>query len=223
MQSINSNQISAMDKVYRLNLINSITGFKSANLIGSVDTDGNENLAVFSSITHLGSNPALVGLVLRPTTVPRHTYENILNTGCYTVNAVTNELKARAHFTSAKFDKVQSEFDKCALTAEYHKGFAAPFVKESPIQLGLSLEEDIEIKTNNTRLLVGKIQVINIDGNAIHPNGMVDLASLNVQTISGLNRYHSPDTGAIFPYARTNEVPEFETKEKQEFAHAELV
>ncbi|MBM3186302.1 MAG: flavin oxidoreductase, partial [Bacteroidetes bacterium] len=66
----------ALSKVPRLNLINSCMGYKSANLIGSISKDGNYNLAVFSSITHLGSDPALLGFILRPTTVPRHTYSN---------------------------------------------------------------------------------------------------------------------------------------------------
>ena len=69
--------IDQMEKIFRLNLINSCTGYKSANLIGTQSADGKTNLAVFSSITHLGSNPPLIGFVLRPTTVPRDSYRNI--------------------------------------------------------------------------------------------------------------------------------------------------
>lgn len=65
------NAINAMDKRYRANLINSVTGYKSANLIGTVSQEGTENLAVFSSVTHLGSNPAMLGFIMRPITVPR--------------------------------------------------------------------------------------------------------------------------------------------------------
>ena len=70
-------KIDNLDKIYRLNLINSCTGYKSANLLGTIDSDGNTNVAVFSSITHLGSNPAMIGFVLRPRTVPRNTYNNL--------------------------------------------------------------------------------------------------------------------------------------------------
>ena len=66
-------------KVFRLNLINSITGIKPANLIGSISNSGQTNLAIFSSVIHLGSNPAYLGFIMRPIgDVPRHTYENIL-------------------------------------------------------------------------------------------------------------------------------------------------
>ena len=42
MKKITLSEISKMDKVPRLNLINSATGYKSANLIGTCSTDGKE-------------------------------------------------------------------------------------------------------------------------------------------------------------------------------------
>jgi len=72
-----SENLDSLNKIYRINLVNSITGYKSANLIGSVSNTGTENLAIFSSITHLGSNPALLSFFVRPNVVPRNTYKNI--------------------------------------------------------------------------------------------------------------------------------------------------
>ena len=46
-------------------LDNSCTGYKSANLIGTVSEKGIYNVAIFSSITHLGSDPALLSLLSR--------------------------------------------------------------------------------------------------------------------------------------------------------------
>ena len=77
MQHFNTDDIHGFSKLYRLNLINSITGYKSANMIGTKSDSGDENVAIFSSITHLGSNPALLHFTLRPNTVPRDTYKNI--------------------------------------------------------------------------------------------------------------------------------------------------
>ena len=54
-----SNDIKNLDKVYRLNLINSITGIKPANLIATRSKNGVDNVAIFSSVVHLGSNPAI--------------------------------------------------------------------------------------------------------------------------------------------------------------------
>ena len=51
--------IENLDKVFRINLINSCSGYKSANLIGTKSNEGTTNVAVFSSIVHLASNPPL--------------------------------------------------------------------------------------------------------------------------------------------------------------------
>lgn len=65
-------------RIKRLNLINSITGIKPANLIETVSEEGISNLAIFSSVVHLGSRPALLGFVSRPSgEIRRHTHENI--------------------------------------------------------------------------------------------------------------------------------------------------
>ena len=45
-----------LDRFYRINLINSITGIKPANLVGTKNNIS-ENLAIFSSLVHNGSNP----------------------------------------------------------------------------------------------------------------------------------------------------------------------
>ena len=88
MATITRTDIDAMEKLYRINLINSCSGYKSANLIATQSSDGFTNVAVFSSVTHLGSNPPLLGFVTRPAFVPRNTYENIKETGIYTINHI---------------------------------------------------------------------------------------------------------------------------------------
>jgi len=78
---INDNGIINLERKFRLNLINSITGIKPANLIGTRSLDGTDNVAVFSSIVHLGSHPAQLGFVMRPQTDnPRDTFTNIIST-----------------------------------------------------------------------------------------------------------------------------------------------
>ena len=81
MMYFDKSDIVQFDKIHRINLMNSLSGYKSANLIGSISPEGEENVAVFSSLVHLGSNPPLLGFILRPTTVPRNTYQNLKETG----------------------------------------------------------------------------------------------------------------------------------------------
>ncbi|MCB0400430.1 MAG: flavin reductase, partial [Winogradskyella sp.] len=158
MAEFSRNDIDQMHHLYRINLINSCSGYKSANLIGTKDNLGTSNVAVFSSVTHLGSNPALLGFFLRPTTVIRNTYHNIRSTGKYTINHIYNDILEDAHHTSAKYDAQISEFDATNLEEEYKDDFFAPFVKGSPIQMAMSYVEEYPIKANNTILLIGKIE-----------------------------------------------------------------
>lgn len=150
-------EIENLEKIFRANLINSISGYKSANLIGTISKCGTTNLAIFSSVVHLGANPALLGLIVRPAKVARHSYENMKDTGYFTINHVHENFVEKAHYTSAKFDRNDSEFDKCKLTPQFHEGFLAPFVKESKIKIGLQLVDQIPISLNETILMIGKI------------------------------------------------------------------
>jgi len=92
MAFFNYKDIQSLNKIFKINLINSCSGFKSANLLGSISEEGVSNVAVFSSVTHLGSNPPTLGFILRPTTVPRDTYKNIKDSGFFTINIFTKLL-----------------------------------------------------------------------------------------------------------------------------------
>lgn len=196
-------------KVERLNLVNSITGIKPANLIGTVDNDGKTNLGIFSSVIHLGSFPALIGFIMRPKgDVPRHTYENIMDNGFYTINHVHPSFVKQAHYTSAKFEKEESEFDEVNLQEEYLDGFKAPFVEESLVKMGLKFVEEIPIKQNGTILIIGEIQLIDIPDHIVDEIGQIDLSGTSTG-ISGLNRYYDLNLSDEFPYVRRTEVPHF--------------
>ncbi|MGB1040092.1 MAG: flavin reductase family protein [Flavobacteriales bacterium] len=210
---LNKKDLQDLGSVKRLNIINSITGIKPANLVGTVSKDKSPNVAIFSSIVHLGSNPALIGLIVRPTgEVPRNTYENILVNGKYTINHVNENFIKNAHYTSAKFDREISEFDRCGLTEEYLFNFKAPFVKESNVKIGMKYCESIPIERNGTILVIGEVEHLIIPDEAMNEKGYIDLEKAQVAGISGLNSYYSLKKITSFPYVRSNEVPEFTNK-----------
>ncbi len=203
-------ELEGIEKIRRLNIINSITGIKPANLIGTISDVGELNLAIFSSIIHLGSSPALIGFVSRPSEeVPRHTLENIQQNGHYTINHVHEFFVEKAHYTSAKFSRKTSEFEECKLTPEFLADFKAPFVKESQIKMGMKFLEAIPININKTVLIIGQIQHLMIPDEVVSEEGYIDLADANSVGISGLNTYYSFKKVGTFPYARTQELPDF--------------
>lgn len=204
----NKQDISDWDRVLRLKIINSVTGIKPANLIGTVGDNGITNLAIFSSVVHLGSRPALLGFIARPRTdAVGHTLDNIIETGHYTINHIHPEQTEQAHYTSAKFEPSISEFDVCGFTEEYVDGFKAPFVQESQFKIGMKFVEAIDI-SNGTKLVIGEIEHLvlpDIDLN----EGDLDLEQSKSVGISGLNSYYELRKIEQHPFARVNEVPQF--------------
>lgn len=207
-----SRDIRDLDRVFRLNLVNSVTGYKPANLVGTSNREGGTNLAIFSSVFHLGSDPALIGLIMRPDTVVRNTCDNIRATGVYTINHVHASFAEQAHYTSAKFDASVSEFDACGLKAWYTEGFAAPFVERSLLKIGLALEAEIPIEANGTTLIVGRVEHIFLPEEVLLEDGKLDYDRLNTVCITGLNQYHVVESLAHYPYARVDAVPDFQHK-----------
>jgi flavin reductase (DIM6/NTAB) family NADH-FMN oxidoreductase RutF len=194
--------IKALPKVPRLNLINSCMGFKSANLIGTISKEGNLNLAVFSSITHLGSDPALLGFILRPTTVPRHTYSNIRAMDFFTVNAITEDIIAQAHQTSASYPGEINEFEVTGIDPLFRPEIAVPFVKESPVQLLCRYVNEYRISENNTIHVIASIEAIFVDERLLGTDQWIQLDKGRVVAINGLDGYAKTELIKRFPYAR---------------------
>ena len=206
MKQITAATISKMDKIKRLNLINSCTGYKSANLIATKSIDGTTNVAIFSSVTHLGSHPAMLGFIVRPTTVPRDTYKNIKQTGFFTVNHVTSNTIADAHQTAANYDATVSEFDKTNLETEYKTDIDIPFVKNSPVQLYCKYLNEYAIRENGTLHIIASIEAIFFNEHLEHEDGWLQLDKADVVAINGLDGYCLPKIIDRFDYARP-EVP----------------
>jgi flavin reductase (DIM6/NTAB) family NADH-FMN oxidoreductase RutF len=202
MKHISSEAISKMEKIERLNLINSCTGYKSANLIATKSVDGKSNVAIFSSITHLGSHPALIGFIMRPTTVPRDTYKNIRETGFFTVNHITVDMIGDAHHTSANYDLGISEFDKTNLEEDYKNDIEIPFVKGSPVQLYCKYVNEYYIKENDTIHIIASIEKLFFNENLQHEDGWLQIDKGNVIALNGLDGYCLPKLVDRFQYAR---------------------
>lgn len=204
-------EINNLDRFPKVNLMNSVTGYKSANLIGTKNSDGATNLAIFNSVCHLGSNPSLIHFTLRPHTVARHTYENILSTKYFTINQVHSGIIKQAHHTAASFEESVSEFTAAGLTEEYKTDFYAPFVRESAIQLGCEYVNTYEIKENGCLLVIGAIKHLYFDEHIQDSDGFLNLEKVATVCINGLDEYALPKPLGRFEYARPNEAVKSKT------------
>ena len=197
---INKKDINNLDKIYRLNLINSISGIKPGNLIGTKSINGVDNVAIFSSVVHLGSNPAQIGFVLRPQRRRKSdTYCNIKATNFYTINHITKQMYVKAHNTSIKDN--ESEFELLNIKKEYQEGFYAPYVEKSPIKLGMKLI-DMILLPNDCLFVIGQIENLYIENKLLNSNGTLDLEIGEIMGIGGLNTYYKLNKIDTLPYVR---------------------
>ena len=209
------NSITQLDRRFRNLFINSLTGFKSANLVGTTDGDGIDNLALFSSLVHLGADPALIGMISRPHSVVRDTIENIESQGYFTINHVHRDIYRQAHQTSARYDSGISEFEAVGLTPEHRQGMPAPYVQESRIQIGMKFAQKLHLDINGTDLVIGEIVCVHIRDDIIHEDGYVDIEAAGSVAVSSLDTYHSTTALDALCYAKPGKQPAGLTRDKK--------
>jgi flavin reductase (DIM6/NTAB) family NADH-FMN oxidoreductase RutF len=195
------------DRRWRATFVNSLSGFKSAALLGTRSTGGLENVSIFSQILHLGAAPALLGIVFRPDSVERHTLSNLRDTGKATLNLIPSEHAAAAHQTSARYSEDLSEFKGAGLTPVYLTEFEAPFVQESPVRAALSLAEEHSLSINGTILVICRLLWAEVPTEITHADGYVDLGSAGILTTNGLDAYHSTQLLGRYAYAKADQKP----------------
>lgn len=197
-------QIESFERRYRANFINSLGGFKSVALLGTKSRQGNENLSVISSLFHIGAQPALCGLIIRPNEETENSLGNILSGRHYTLNHLHEDILKQAHQCSARYAPGVSEFAATGLHPQYIDGVDAPFVAESRIKFACELVQKTDIELNGTFLIIGKITQVILPDNCMEPDGFVNLERAGTLTCSGLDSYHGTEKIARLSYAKTD-------------------
>jgi flavin reductase (DIM6/NTAB) family NADH-FMN oxidoreductase RutF len=79
---------------------------------------------------------------------------------------------------------------------------AAPFVKESKVKYGLTLEEVVPIKLNDTFLVIGKIQQVKLEEPILSPDGFLELDKASSLCSNGIDGYYTTQLIDRFEYAK---------------------
>ncbi len=203
MTTFSASDIAGMERFYRVNLINSLSGFKSANLVGTVSGEGETNLAIFSQVFHVGANPPLMGMLVRPDSAERHTLRNLLDTGYFTLNHVHESFYRQAHQTSARYEV--SEFEACGFTAQFTDALPAPYVAEAQVKIGLQLAQRTDIALNGTILIIGRVLEVMMPEDCLLGDGYLDIEKAGTITASALDGYHITQRLARLAYAKPNQ------------------
>ena len=182
--------IESMEMRNKINFVNCLVGAKSSNMISTISNYGAENISIFSSVIHLGSNPALIGFLIRPQdNILTDTYRNIIEVKQYGINSISTNMIKNAHYTSKKYKKNESEFELCAIEKEYIDKYPIPFSLDSKIKIGLKYIEEKEI-INKCKLIVGEVELIKVDTEYVNNDGIIDFNKINATCITGSSTYN---------------------------------
>lgn len=200
-------EIEQLEQRYRTAFINTLSGFKTPFLVATKSITGNLNAAIFSSVTHIGANPPLLGIVSRPDSAERHTLQNIESTGYFTLNAVSSDIVKEAHQTSARYAEDINEFEACGLHIEYLDDFFSPYVKQSSVKMGMHLEEIIPVKKNGTKIIIGSIRHVYLPEQIVNMDGSISLHTINTLAVAGLDTYYLTQPLIKLSYAKPDKEP----------------
>ena len=150
-----------------------------------------------------------MGMVIRPDSVDRHTWQNIQSTGFYTINQVSEAMAKQAHQTSARYEAEVSEFEAVGLAAEERNEFIAPYVKESAVAFGLKLAEYHRVEANGTIVVIGEVQHMYVYDDALQEDGFVALENVNAIGCVGLDAYYKITPIGRLPYAKKDKDPDW--------------
>ena len=176
--------------------------------VGTINNLGTTNLAVFNSLVHIGANPPMAAIIIRPDSVDRHTLQNIRSSGCFTVNNVLASFYQQAHQTSGRYANDISEFDATGLTPLFREGFMAPFVKESTLQLTFQLVQEVPIVINGTIMVIGALQSAHLPEAIVASDGFVDHLAAGSVHVAGVDAYYDSTPLARLTYAKPNTEPQ---------------
>lgn len=205
---LSGSDIEAFEQRFRTTFVNSLGGFKSLALIGTVNQEKQSNLAVFNSFFHVGAHPPLFGFVVRPDSVERHTLANIETTGFFTVNHVTEQICKNAHQTSARYPAHVSEFEATGLHEEYLIPFPAPFVAESTIRIGAEKKEILPVASNGTLIVIASMVCVSLPDEVVEADGFVNLEKAGTLACSGLDAYYKSQPIYRLSYAKPDRWPQ---------------
>lgn len=199
--------ILSFEQRYRTIFVNSLAGYKLPALIGTINSAGITNLAIFNSYFHVGAHPPLFGLVVRPDSVERHTLTNIRETKSFTVNFIDDSFHKKAHQTSARYENGISEFKEVDLKDEYYDNQNLPYVAQSKIKIEARNLSELEVKENNTIILINEIKKVVLNTDYVSKDGYIDLSAQNIITSQGLDAYLKTDLITRLSYAKPHKMP----------------
>ncbi len=163
--------------------------------ITSRDERGTINLAPFSFFNAVGNNPPLVIVSVGNNALgdPKDTARNILESGEFVVNLVTEDLIEAMNISAADFPRGESELSATGLMTTASMKVATPRLADAKASLETTLHSVQTIGANH--LILGRVVAFHVDDEFV-----ADRAKLHIENFAPLGRLGSPSM-----YCRTSD------------------
>lgn len=151
--------------------------------VSTVDTNGNENLAPFSSYNYVGSSQPVV-VFNSPNEASgrmKDTARNAIETGEFAVNVVTEPFLEKMDQTSASLPPEESEFDFADVERAACQTITPPRVAGAVVTMECTLYDSIEVYEK--LMILGDVEYYHVDDTALS-DGKID--SRNITTVGRL-------------------------------------
>lgn len=134
--------------------------------------DGVDNCAPFSYAMGVSSDPMVLAVSVGSRDgQPKDTARNILETGEFVVNLVTEAIAERMNIASGDYAPEVSEFDEAGLSRAASEVVRAPRIAESPVNFECRLLQSVVVADNT--VCFGEVVRLHLDERVI-TDGLVD-------------------------------------------------
>ncbi len=142
-------------------------------IIGTYDKDSKPNIMTASWVGICCSNPPCVTISLRDS---RHSYQNLLGTGAFTVNIPSVEHADVAAYVGTVSGRDRDKFADCGLTPVPGTLVNAPYIKEFPIVLECQMIRTMPLGSHT--MFIGEIKDVKVNPAILNEGGSPTLEKL---------------------------------------------
>jgi flavin reductase (DIM6/NTAB) family NADH-FMN oxidoreductase RutF len=155
---------SALTPRARYQLLTSLVVPRPIGWLSTRSAVGTPNLAPFSFFNLVSTTPpfVVVSIGARRSGEPKDSLANILATGGFCVNVVSQDLLAAMNASSGSYGPDVDEFEVAGLTPAPAATIPAAYVAEAPAVLECQLLRSVELPGSANTLLVGQVLLIRV-------------------------------------------------------------
>ncbi|MEM6988814.1 MAG: flavin reductase family protein, partial [Pseudomonadota bacterium] len=143
--------------------------------IGSLDSEGNANLAPYSFFNALADTPPLVmysSTGTKPEGDAKDSVSNIGQRGEFTVSIVSRALIDAMNLSSGFYAAGQDEFDLAGLEKGVPQVIDTPFVAAAPAAFECTLWRIIELPGENNTMVIGEVVGVHLSDQVVTQEGL---------------------------------------------------